>query len=284
MPLATARHSSGVAPFAAPEPFVAVAADGKTPIYGIIMKPAEFDPAKRYPVIDSMYAGPQSIYVPKTYGGELIGPYGRGLAELGFVVVMVDGRGLPLRSRAYQDASYGRLQTAGFLDDHVAALRQLAQTRPWMSMDRVGAFGLSAGGYAVVRAMLDHPDFYRVGVATSPYDPLLNDRTWQERYQGSGERAAILPAALSAGAERLRGDLLVMHGDLDDVASPSGTLRLADALIRANKQFEMLIVPNTDHQLAVQPYAIRRQWDFFVRHLLGAEPPADYSFAPGSRP
>lgn len=284
MELATASRASGVPAYALPEPFQTTATDGKTAIYGVIFKPIDFDPSRRYPVIDSMYGGPQAVFTPKTYGREIFGHYGRGLAELGAIVVVLDGRGTPQRSRAFQDAGYGQLNKAGFLEDHIAALRQLATTRPWMDLGRVGAFGYSGGGFAVVHALFDYPDFYKVGVAASAYDPMLTNWTWAAQFQGVDDAAALVSQASYSNAANFRGKLFLLRGDLDDVADPSGTMRIADALIRNNKDFDLLVIPNGDHNVTITPYALRRQWDFFATHLIGMVPPASYRFlAPGEK-
>ncbi len=283
--LATAAKAPGTADYALPEPFEVMASDGKTPIYGVMFKPRGFDPARRYPVIDSMYGGPQAVFAPKTFGREISGHYGRGLAELGAIVIVVDGRGTPQRSRAFQDAGYGRLGKSGFLEDHVAALRQLAQSRPWMDLSRVGAFGYSGGGFAVVHALFDYPDIYSVGVAASAYDPMLTNWTWAAQFQGVDDAAALVSEASYRNAAQFRGKLFLLRGDLDDVADPSGTMRIADALIRNNKLFDLLIIPEGDHNVTIMPYALRRQWDFFATHLIGAAPPPDYRFLmPGEKP
>lgn len=283
--LATAHAATGAPAYRLPEPFRALASDGKTPLYGVIFKPTDFDPAKRYPVIDSMYGGPQAVFTPKTFGREIFGHYGRGLAELGTIVIVVDGRGTPQRSRAFQDAGYGQLGKAGFLEDHIAVIEQLARERPWMDVSNVGAFGYSAGGFAVVHALLDYPDFYNVGVAASTYDPELTNWTWAAQFQGVDDVNALHRQAAYRNAAQFKGKLFMLLGDLDDVADPAGTMRIADALIHSNKSFDLLVIPNGDHNVTVTPYALRRQWDYFTKHLLNKDPPANYRFLlPGEKP
>ncbi|MBS0274768.1 MAG: DPP IV N-terminal domain-containing protein [Proteobacteria bacterium] len=262
--------------YTVPQTIQGLAADGLTPIWGTIYHPSDFDPHRRYPVIDYMYGGPQTTFVPKRFFDDVAGFYGRYLAELGFVVVNIDGRGTPLRSQAFQDASYGALGNAGHLDDHIALLKSVAEKRPYLDLDKVGAYGFSGGGYAVVHALLDYPDFYRVGVAMSPYDPLLTEWSWGEKFFGPYDRDRYREQASYANAANLRGKLLIAAGDLDDVAHPASLMRIANALIAANKTFDMLVVPNADHNLMITPYALKRTWDYFVQHLLGAQPPAEY--------
>jgi dipeptidyl aminopeptidase/acylaminoacyl peptidase len=264
--------------FSMPEPFEVLAADGKTKLYGTVLKPSRFDAAKKYPVIDSIYPGPQITRVPRTFSATMFDTMGASsLAELGFIVVTVDGRGTPLRSKAFLDESYGKLGQAGNLDDHIAAFKQLAQRHSWMDLDRVGIFGQSGGGYASTRAMLTHPEFYKVAVSgAGNHDQRGYLPLWGETYNGPDDGKNYLESANSTLAKNLRGKLLLIHGDMDDNVHPSLTLQVVDALIKANKNFDMLIVPNANHGVMMQPYAQRRQWDYFVRHLLGAEPPADY--------
>ncbi len=264
--------------FSMPEPFESLAADGKTRLYGTILKPSRFDPSKRYPVIDSIYPGPQIMRVPRSFSMTVFDMMGvSAIAELGFIVVMVDGRGTPLRSKAFLDESYGKLGEAGSLDDHIATLRQLAQRRPWMDLDRVGIFGQSGGGYASTHAMLVHPEFYKVAVSgAGNHDQRGYLPIWGETYIGPDDGKNYLEAANAPLAKNFRGKLLLVHGDMDDNVHPSLTMQVVDALIKANKDFDMLIVPNADHGVMMDGYAQRRQWDYFVRHLLGAEPPSDY--------
>jgi dipeptidyl-peptidase 4 len=268
--------------FAMPEPFEAVAADGKTPLYGVILRPSNFDPARRYPVIDSIYPGPQITRVQHSFAPTVFDSQGAtALAELGFVVVTLDGRGTPLRSKAFLNDSYGRLGSAGNLADHVAVIRQLAQRHAWISLDRVGISGYSGGGFAALRAMLDYPEFYKVGVAASGnHDQRGYLAVWGETYNGPDDGSNYLAAANAPLAANLRGKLLLMHGGADDNVHPALTMQVAQALIDANKDFELLIVPNAGHDLFSHAYPIRRRWDFFVRHLMRAQPPTQYNIAP----
>ena len=259
-----------------PEPFVAKAADGTTDIYGVIYRPSNFDPRARYPVIDSIYPGPQHIRSAKTLT-EALDETTQALAELGFVVITVEGRGTPLRSRAFHDYSYRRLGVAGGLEDHVAAIRQLSQRYPYMDAGRVGIYGHSAGGFATVRAMLAYPDFYKVGVSSAGnHDQRGNIAAWGERYQGRLEDGDYEEASNPVLAVRspLKGKLLLAWGDMDDNVSPFLSVQLIDSLIRTNSDFDALVLPNCNHRLvSLSPYFIRRRWDYFVRHLAGREPP-----------
>lgn len=263
------------------EPFQAIAADGKTPIYGNVFRPSTFDPNKRYPVIDAVYPGPQQIRAGKNFGEAVFGTFdsfeAQSLAELGFIVVTIDGRGTLLRSKAFLDYSYGRLQRAGDLDDHIAGIRQLAERYPYMDLDRVGIDGLSGGGFAAARALLAYPDFYKVGVsAAGNHDQRGYISGWADANIGPAAEEAYLAASNLPLAGNLKGKLLLIHGDMDENVSPTLTLKLVDALVKANKDFDLLILPNEGHGASLSPYAVRRKWDYFVRNLLGVEPPAQY--------
>lgn len=271
--------------FTMPEPFQALAADGKTVIYGTILRPSNFDPAKSYPVLDSIYPGPQIIRTWRDFALTVFDPMGASaLAELGFIVVTVDGRGTPLRDKAFTDDSYGNLGSAGNIDDHIAALRQLAKRYPYMDLERVGIFGASGGGYASTHALLRYPDFYKVAVsAAGNHDQRGYIPIWGESYNGPDDGQNYLASANAPLAKNLRGKLLLIHGEMDDNVHPALTLQVVDALIKANKDFDMLIVPGANHGVMGYPYATRRQWDYFVRHLLGAEPPAGYEIGAPSQ-
>lgn len=259
-----------------PERFRVKAADGVTDIYGVLYRPRGFDPGQRYPVVDTLYPGPQVARVDPSFDPGGMGLDAEPLAALGFVVVALDGRGTPGRSKAFHDASYGHLAAAGSLDDHVAALRQLAETRPWLDLDRVGAFGHSGGGFATVRAMLDHPEVYRVGVALSgAHDVRYFMLDFAETYDGADNPQAWARASNVDIADRLAGRLLLIHGEMDDRVHPDQTLRLADRLVAAGKDFELLIVPGAEHTfIDCLAYVRTRCWDFLVRELMGAQPPA----------
>jgi dipeptidyl-peptidase 4 len=264
------------------EPFQVTAADGKTALYGNLFRPSTFDPSRRYPVIDASYPGPQAIRSGKSFTSALFHRFeAQSLAELGFIVVTIDGRGTPNRSREFLDYSYGRLDKASDLEDHIAGIGQLATRYPWLDLDRVGIDGVSAGGFLAALAVLKYPAFYKVAVsAEGNHDPRGYLAAWGETYIGPSAGEAYLSSATPQLAANLRGKLLLIHGELDDNVPPALTLRLADALIKANKDFDLLVIPNADHTAYfTSPYLIRRKWDYFVRHLMGAEPPLNYSIS-----
>ncbi|GHJ47716.1 putative dipeptidyl peptidase IV [Catellatospora sp. TT07R-123] len=262
--------------WSAPERFCVKAADGVTDIYGVLYRPHGFDPSRRYPVVDHVYPGPQVNRVAPCFDPGGMGFDAEPLAALGFVVVAVDGRGTPGRSKDFHDASYGRLADAGGLADHVAALRQLAETRPWLDLDRVGVFGHSGGGFAAARAMLDFPEVYRVGVALAgSHDAPTFNLEFVEAYDGADNPEAWRRSSNVELADRLQGRLLLVHGELDDRVHPYHTLRLADRLIAADKDFELLIVPGAEHMfIDCLAYVRKQAWDFLVRELAGTRPPA----------
>jgi dipeptidyl-peptidase-4 len=290
MQLATADVSAIRAQgWIAPEAFHAKAADGETDLYGLFIKPADFNPAKRYPVIEHIYNGPQIVTTPHDFAKGLTNWMARdaqSLAQLGFVVVVMDGRGTPMRSKAFQDYIYNNMQEFS-LEDHVAALKSLASRSPFMDIGRLGVFGHSFGGYTAMKAILGYPDFYKVAAASAgPYDmyamyPL--DAFFQPPVFGGAGAAAREPTNwgkvdLTRQAGQLRGKLLLAYGDLDENALPATSVRMVNALIAANKEFDLIYMPNRSHAFEAEPYFIRRRWDFFVRNLLGAEPPKDYEF------
>ncbi len=264
-----------------PEPFRVKGRDGVTDIYGLMHKPSDFDPEKSYPIINYTYPGPQ-IGSVGSYGWGL-GTRGnvRALAELGFVVLQIDHMGSPFRSKAFHDHYYGNMADHG-LPDHIAAIRQLAASRRYMDLDRVGIYGHSGGGFASTAAILMYPDFFHVAVSTAGnHDNRRYGIHWGEKYQGLLERDTINGTdnyesqANQTYAENLVGHLLLMTGDMDDNVHPAMTYKVAHALIEANKDFDFILLPDRAHGLN-EPYVIRRTWDYFVTHLLGKEPPREY--------
>ncbi len=264
-----------------PEPFEALAADGKTKIYGAIFKPADFDPAKRYPIIEEIYTGPQIIAnSPKSFEVAFTQRFIMPKAQLGAIGVTIDGRGTAGRSRAFQQPAYQNVHAVG-LDDHIAGIRAMAAIYPWMDISRVGVYGYSAGGYDVVRALTERPDFYKVGLTGSGvHDNRLDKAWWNEQWMGS-EMGPVWDANSNIQwAPKLTGKLMIAHGELDENVPLANSLRLVDALIKANKDFELLIIPNAYHPLIAFPYFYRRSWDFFVRELIGKTPPPAFQMKP----
>jgi dipeptidyl aminopeptidase/acylaminoacyl peptidase len=261
-----------------PESFQGKSADGKEDLYGLMWRPSNFSPGKKYPVIEHVYTGPQAFFVPKSFGAAL----GRGglqaVAELGFIVVMIDGRGTTGRSRTFHEYSYRNL--GGSFEDHVAMIKQLAAKYPFVDSERVGIFGTSAGGYGAAHAMLVHPEFYKVGVTISgDHDARLDKAWWNELYQGYPVQNDYTEQSNATMAVHLEGHLLIEHGDVDDNVHPVGTMRFVDALIKANKSFDMLFVPNMAHGER-SDYLARRRWDYFVQYLLGVVPPHNFEVKP----
>jgi dipeptidyl-peptidase-4 len=257
-----------------PEPFHGKAKDGSTDLYGLIWRPSNFDPSKKYPIVEMVYTGPQGFFVPKVFN-RAVGVAQQSIAELGFIAVMVDGRGTTGRSRAFHEFSYRNL--GGAFEDHVAMIQQMAAQYPYMDIGRVGIYGTSAGGYGAAHAMLAFPEFYKVGVSISgDHDARLDKAWWNELYQGYPIGPDYAAQSNVTMADRLRGHLLIEHGDIDDNVHVVETMRFADALIKANKDFDMLIVPNMYHGEGGNLYLVRRRWDYFVRYLAGVTPPAGF--------
>ena len=268
-----------------PFPFSVIAADGKSEVWGVIYRPSDFDETQKYPVVLYIYGGPQMCVTPKRFG-ELWGPIGadiyQAMAELGFVIIVMDPRGTPLRSKAYLDVAYGNMQNGGGIEDQVGALKQLGELYLWIDLDRVGITGHSGGGFASARAMLSHPDFFKVAVSSAGnHDQRLYVTAWGDRFQGLLEDNNYQLQACSSLAENLQGRLLLVHGDKDANVNIAHTMQLVDKLIEHNKNFDLLILPNRQHVYFHDTYYIRRLWDYFVEHLLGETPPKDYRIANG---
>jgi dipeptidyl aminopeptidase/acylaminoacyl peptidase len=263
-----------------PERIALKARDGITDLYGLLYRPTRFDSTKSYPIIDYIYPGPQVGAIgARTF---TVAPNGnaQALAELGFIVVQIDALGAPFRSKAFHDAYYGNMGDNG-IADHVGGIRQLAARHSYIDIDRVGIFGHSGGGFASTGAMLRFPEFFKVAVSTAGnHDNRSYDYSWGEKYQGqlkrNGSGDNFDSQANHLLAQYLRGKLLLMYGTLDDNVHPNATLLLVDELIRANRRFDMLVLPNRNHGFGGEPYVIRRTWDYFVEHLLGVDPPLDF--------
>ena len=269
----------------APESFTVKARDGKTDLYGQLFKPSNFDPKKKYPIVTYIYPGPQVGSVRSRSFMPAHGDH-QALAELGFVVIAVDGMGTPLRSKAFQDAWYGDMAD-NTLPDQVAALKQLGQRYPWIDTSRAGIWGHSGGGNATAAAMFRYPDVYKVGIAESGnHDNLTYEDDWAERYHGLLEQKADGTTNYTGQdnaslAKNLKGKLFLLHGLMDDNVPPQSTLQVVDALMKANKDFDLLLLPHARHGFGADSYYVmRRRWDYFVKNLLGAEPPKEFEVKP----
>jgi dipeptidyl-peptidase 4 len=270
-----------------PTRFCARNRDGKETVYGVLLLPSDHDHLAPLPVLDDIYAGPHVNRVPTAFTDSIRGRdagffrnesywQATAFAELGFAVVMIDGAGRPGRSKAEHDRSYMNVREGG-LPDHLSAIRHLSETYPFLDLDRVGIYGNSAGGFPSVSALLDYPDFYRVGVASGGnHDHRLDKANWIERYMGFPPGEHYVEQANTQGVARLKGKLLLIHSEMDENVHIASTLVVINALIKANKDFDFLVMPNRPHFSTEDPYFIRRRWDYFVRHLLDSEPPANY--------
>lgn len=247
-----------------PEVFSAKGRDSKTDIWGVIYRPESFDPAKKYPIIEDIYAGPQGAFVPKTFSPA---QRYRALNELGFIVVKIDGMGTSNRSKAFHDVCWHNLKDGGF-EDRILWIKAAAAKYPEMDVDRVGIYGVSAGGQNAGAAVLFHPEFYKVAVAgCGCHDNRMDKASWNEQWMGYPVGPHYSESSNIDNAHRLGGKLLLIVGEMDDNVPPESTLRYADALIRADKDFELLVVPNAGHGIG-GAYGERRMREFFVRHLL----------------
>jgi dipeptidyl-peptidase-4 len=263
-----------------PTPITVKARDGTTDIYGLMFTPSRLDSAAKYPLVDYIYPMPSGSVGPRSFVPAR-GDH-QALAELGFVVVAIDGMGTRGgRSKTFRDAAYGKMEE-NTLPDQVAAVKQLAARYPWIDRERVGIWGHSGGGFATAAAMFNYPDVFKVGISESGnHDNRNYEDDWGERYQGllvkSGESDNYAADANQMHAANLRGKLLLAHGGMDDNVPPYNTYLVVDALIKANKDFDLLILPNARHGYGRDSqYMMRRRWDYFVRNLLGAEPPQEY--------
>jgi dipeptidyl-peptidase 4 len=251
-----------------PEPFSVLAEDGKTRLYGVIYKPTHFDTGKRYPVIDNIYTGPHGFFTPKSYLS--YANTRQSIAELGYVVIRMDGRGTSSRGRDFQEVSYKNL--AGGSDDHVWAIKELAKNRPWMDISSVGIYGFSAGGYDTVQAMLRHPEFFRVGVSASGnHDFRVDKMGWNELWMDWPTNKQWDLQSNYHQVDRLQGQLLIAHGELDSNVHPSASIRLAEKFFRSGKEVDFLLIPKLGHYLNSDKDFLRYRWRYFLHHL----PPAN---------
>lgn len=260
-----------------PEAFTSIGRDGSTTLYGAIWKPSNFDPSKKYPVIDQTYTGPHTFMFPRNFFSAL-GRSNQALAELGFIVIAVDGMGTANRSKAFHNVSYKNM--GNNLLDHVLAIRDLGKRFTWIDTTRVGIFGHSAGGYDAGHAVLAFPDFYKVAVASSgDHDFRMEKDWWPEMYMGWPVDSSYNEVSNITMAKNLKGKLLIVHGGIDENVNPSATFKLAEALVKADKEFDMLILPSQHHGYTgiYNDYFTKRKWNYFVQHLLGATPIWDFS-------
>lgn len=261
-----------------PELFSLIAKDEKTTIYGALWKPTNFDPKKKYPVIDHSYTGPHTQMYPKDFR-RVLSLENQAIAELGFIVVMIDGLGSSGRSKEFHNYSYKNL--GGGLVDHVRAIKYLGNKFEWMDTEKVGIFGHSAGGYDAAHALLAFPDFYKVGVSSSAdHDHRMEKAWWPEMYMGWPVDSAYHTQSNITMAANLKGKLLITHGGIDDNVNPSATFKLADAFIKADKQFDMLILPSQRHGYRGDAwfYFTKSKWNYFVKHLLETDPIWDFKW------
>jgi dipeptidyl aminopeptidase/acylaminoacyl peptidase len=256
-----------------PERFTAKGRDGVTDIYGVLYRPSNFDPNRKYPVIEYIYAGPHDSHVPKTFSEIQRGSVME-MAELGFVVVQIDGMGTGNRSKKFHDVCWRNLGDGGF-PDRIAWLKAAAAKHPHLDLDRVGIYGGSAGGQNSTRAMLAHGDFYKVAVSDCGcHDNRMDKIWWNEQWMGWPIGPHYEEQSNVTQAAKLRGKLLLIVGELDRNVDPASTMQVVNALVKADRDFEMLVIPGAGHGSAESPYGRRRRADFFVRHLLGVEPRA----------
>ncbi|HEY1145596.1 MAG TPA: S9 family peptidase, partial [Allosphingosinicella sp.] len=279
--------------FKTPEPFVAKGRDGETDIYGLIVRPRDFDPAKLYPVIENIYAGTHSSFVPKTWwpfgyhggGDKVVGM--QSLADLGFIVVQIDGMGTLNRSKAFHDVAWKNLADSGF-PDRILWHKAVAARHSWYDISRVGIYGGSAGGQSTLLGLLFHPDFYKVGVAYAGcFDNRMDKISWNEQWLGWPVDESYSASSGVDHAWRLQGKLLMIVGEQDSNVDPASTFQVADALIKANKDFDLLALPGEGHGVGRSTgpidYVQRRQFDFFLDHLAG-QATTDWNMAAPAAP
>lgn len=255
----------------APEVFTAPGRDGKTPIWGLIQRPSNFDPSKKYPVIEYIYQGPGDQYVPKAFtpSNYWMVP----MSELGFIVVMCDGMSTSFRSRDFENVCYKNLKDAG-LPDHMAWLKTAAGKYPEIDIDNVGIYGCSAGGQESTNAVLLHPEFYKAAYsACGCHDNRMDKIWWNELWMGYPVDKSYEECSNVANAHLLQRPLMLVVGEIDDNVDPASTMQVANALIKANRPFELVVIPGAHHTMG-EAYGDHKRYDFFVKHLMGVEPPA----------
>jgi dipeptidyl aminopeptidase/acylaminoacyl peptidase len=263
-----------------PTPVTVKARDGATDIYGLMYTPSTLDSTRKYPVVNRIYPGPQAGSVgPRSFSparGD-----NQAVAELGFIVVELDGMGTPGRSKAFRDFYYGRMND-NTIPDQVAGMQELGRRHPFIDIDKAGIWGHSGGGFATAAAMFSFPDFFKVGIAESGnHDNRVYEDDWGERYQGlmvtGADSAGYAEAANQTHAAKLTGRLFLIHGMMDDNVPPYNTQLVVQALMAANKDFDQIMLPEARHGFGKDaPYIMRRRWDYFVEHLQGNIPPREY--------
>ena len=254
----------------APEVFVAKGRDGKTDMWGLIQRPSNFDPNKKYPIIEYIYSGPGDQYVPKTFTPWLY--YLQNMAELGFIVVQVDAMTTSFRTREFEEVCYKNLKDAG-LPDRIAWIKAAAKKYPYMDVDRVGIYGCSAGGQNALAAVLWHGDFYKAAYAACGcHDNRMDKIWWNEQWMGYPVDSSYVKCSNVENAYRLERPLMLVVGELDDNVDPASTMQVVNALQKANKDFELVVIPGAHHTMG-ENYGDHKRYDFFVRHLMGVEPP-----------
>lgn len=254
----------------APEVFSAKGRDGKTDIWGVIYRPTNFDPSRKYPVVEYIYSGPGGQHVPKSFSS--YNWWMTSLAELGFIVVQVDGMSTSFRSKDFEEVCYKNLKDAGLLD-HMAWLQEAARRYPYMDLDRVGIFGSSAGGQEAMSAVLFHPEFYKAAYsACGCHDNRMDKIWWNELWMGYPVDSSYIESSNVEQAHRLERPLMLVVGEMDDNVDPASTMQVVNALIKANKDFELVVVPGAGHTMG-DNFGEHKRYDFFVRHLMGVEPP-----------
>lgn len=253
-----------------PEPFVAKGRDGKTDIWGVIFRPSNFDPNKKYPVLEYIYSGPGSAYTPKSF--QVLHQYHQAIAELGFIVVQCDGMTTSFRSKEFESVCYKNLKDAGF-PDRIPWIKAAAKKYSYIDIERVGIFGGSAGGQEAMAAVLFHPNFYKAAYAgCGCHDNRMDKIWWNEQWMGYPVDSSYIACSNVENAHLLKRPLMLMVGELDDNVDPASTMQVVNALIKAKKEFELVVVPGMGHTLGGE-YGDRKRFDFFVKHLLGVKPP-----------
>jgi dipeptidyl-peptidase-4 len=252
-----------------PERFVAKGRDGVTDIYGVIFRPKNFDPQKKYPVLEDIYAGPHDSFVPKAFQPNY---RNRPLTDRGFIVIQVDGMGTSNRSKKFHDVCWKNLADSGF-PDHILWIKAAAAKYPYMDLDRMGIYGTSAGGQSALRGMLDHGDFYKAGVSDSGcHDNRMDKIWWNEQWMGWPVDESYVRSSNVTDAHKLQGKLLLMVGEMDTNVDPATTMQVVNQLIKADKDFELLYMPGAGHGVARTPYGAKRLLEFFSRTFLKTEP------------